>query len=455
MADKVDKEEAAPAKPKSWFKALLGAIGGLLSGAVMMYVTPLINTAVKPPKPVANFEVKPGDDLQVEFKNLSSCDGLWDFGDGSELANAQASAVVPHKYARPGDYTVTLALQNTFGDATRSVPVHVEAASAAASVQPKIVSLQAIPLSAGSFAPATFKLIGKVENAQTVFLDFGDDRDYQVISEHPENFETIVCFPKARKYNVTLAAINGKLTEQKKETITVAAPPVNSLTAMLTVTDEATHLETTPRTATFNATFTADAREAVSPFRSELHSRSGHTLVDLALKTKSGQELHLGNQTAASLDAQALGLTGARNLQLQMSADRQSVALTGELVADRKDKSAPPPSLMLPVTLSVQKKVPVTQTTPVATMLAVPATRAASSVTMPLPPVPKDWQDCKRTYHLEVFNSGDKVYEDAQLGRSVLVTLANRKLILTTVQANYLLRIDLQDTLSGVSVAPQ
>src|SRR5262249_41356036 len=118
-------------------------------------------------------------------------------------------------------------------------------------------------------------------------------------------------------------------------------------------------------------------------------------------------------------------------------------------------KNVPPPALSLPVTLSVQKKVPVTQTTPVATMIAVPASRATSSVSVPLPPIPKDWLDCKRKYHLEVFNNGDKIYEDAQLGRSVLLTVSNRKLILTTVQTNEQLRIDLQDTLSGVTMAPQ
>jgi PKD repeat protein len=451
VADKTEKEEAA--KPKSWWKAILGAVGGLLSGVVMMYVTPLVNTAVKPTKPVANFEVAAGDDLKIQFHNLSNNgDGLWDFGDGTQLLKAEPDQTIEHKYPRPGDYTVKLSLRNAFGDESeRTVPVHLEVDA----TKPRIVSLQAIPLSAGSFAPATFKLVGRVENAQTVLLDFGDDRDYQIITEHPETFETIVCFPKARRYNITVAAINGKLTEQHKETVTVAAPPANSLTAMLTVTDEATHLETVTRTATFNAAFTADAREATCPIKSELHTRSGHTLADLTLKTAAGQELHLGNQTAASLDAEALGLAGARNLQLVMSADRQSVALTGELVADRNNKNAPLPSLMLPVTLSVQKKVPVTQTTPVATMIAVPASHAASSVTVPLPLIAKDWLDCKRTFHLEVFNNGEKIYEDAQLGRSILVTVANRKLILTTLQTNEQLRIDLQDPLTGVTMAPQ
>ncbi len=42
MAAKEDKEDKEKAKSGGWFKALLGMIGGLLSGAVMMYVTPLV-----------------------------------------------------------------------------------------------------------------------------------------------------------------------------------------------------------------------------------------------------------------------------------------------------------------------------------------------------------------------------------------------------------------------------
>jgi PKD repeat protein len=457
VADKTDKEEAAPAKPKSWFKTILGTIGGLLGGAVMMYVTPLVNTAVKPEKPVANFEVTADEGVEVKFHNLSNNgSGLWDFGDGSPLLKTETDQTVVHAYQRAGDYTVKLALHNAFGDESeRSVPIHVNPNTPAAPIPPKIVAFNAIPVSTGSFAPATFKLVGKVENAQTVFLDYGDERPYEVITDHSENFETIVSFPKARRYTVHLAAINGKLSEQQTTSVVVEKPPDNSLSAMLTVTDEALHLETKSLTATFNAAFPTGSRDATCPVQCEVRARPGHTLVDLALKTATGQELHLGNQPSMSLDAQALGINGARNLRLQMSNDRETVALTGELVADRKDKNAPLPSLMLPVTLSVQKKVPIAQTTPVTLMLTVPANGAFTSGTLLLPPIPKDWTDCKRTFHLEVFNNGTKIYEDAQLQRSALVSLPNRKLILTTSQTNDQVRIDLMDAPSGVSMAPR
>ncbi len=67
-----------------------------------------------------------------------------------------------------------------------------------------------------------------------------------------------------------------------------------------------------------------------------------------------------------------------------------------------------------------------------------------------LPPVPKDWVDCRRTFHLEVLDNGKKVYEDSQLQRSALVTLQGRKCILTTTQTNDQVRVDLLDAPAAV-----
>src|SRR5207248_13698 len=64
------QEEAAPAKPTSWFKAVLGTLGGLLSGALVMYLTPFVDRVVKPAKPVANFSYQ-ADGCKVRFQNLA------------------------------------------------------------------------------------------------------------------------------------------------------------------------------------------------------------------------------------------------------------------------------------------------------------------------------------------------------------------------------------------------
>src|SRR5260370_720331 len=77
-----EKEEASG--KKSWWKGILGAIGGMISGVVVMYLTPWVDKVAKPPKPVANFSVD-YDGATVRFHNLSltRADGWWDFRDGS------------------------------------------------------------------------------------------------------------------------------------------------------------------------------------------------------------------------------------------------------------------------------------------------------------------------------------------------------------------------------------
>ncbi len=128
MAEKEEKEDKEKSKSGSWIKALLGMIGGLLSGAIMMYVTPLVDKVVKPPKPVANFEAQE-DGLKVHFHILSTNgEGRWDFGDGSPLEEKlKPDQTLDHSYPRPGDYTVKLTWQNALGDEDdRSIPIHVE-----------------------------------------------------------------------------------------------------------------------------------------------------------------------------------------------------------------------------------------------------------------------------------------------------------------------------------------
>jgi PKD repeat protein len=440
-----EQEAAPPAKPKSWYKALLGTIGGVISGAAVMYVTPLVDKVVKPPKPVANFKCEI-DGAVARFQNLSrNGQGHWDFGDGTPLERTSPEhQYVDHTYTRPGEYTVKLTLHNALGDEDeRSAPVHIDAPATPAA--PKIVSLEAVPVSAGSYAPATFRLVSKVQNAQLTVLDFGDERVCEVVTEHPDARDQLVTFPKPGSYRVKLAAFNGALNEQRIQTVTVAEAPANSLTAMLTVTDEATRQETKTHPAVFSAAYPTDSRPPTVPIDCEVRARPGHDIADLAFKTTDGQEIRLGSQTELGLDAAALGIAGARNLRLQMSADKQAVRLTGELVDDPNNKTAPPPSLMLSVTLTVQKMAPVTQTYPVATTLSLPAANGFTSGTLALPAVPKDWVNCQRRFQLEVLDAGKKVFEDSQLQHSALVTLQGRKFILTTTRTEEQVRIDLME----------
>src|SRR5262245_21573506 len=98
----------------AWIKPILGALAGLFSGAVMMYLSPLLDKVFKPAKPIANFAADPGG-TTVSFHNRSQGfhSGWWDFGDGSPLELIQPEQeIVTHTYVNPGDYTVKLVVRN-------------------------------------------------------------------------------------------------------------------------------------------------------------------------------------------------------------------------------------------------------------------------------------------------------------------------------------------------------
>src|SRR5262245_35844903 len=101
-----------PVKKAGRVKTILGTTAGLLSGAFMMYLSPLLDKVVKPAKPVANFAVE-HEGLTVTFHNRSAGngDGWWDFGDGSPLEPVSSKQdVITHTYRAPGAYTAKLTL---------------------------------------------------------------------------------------------------------------------------------------------------------------------------------------------------------------------------------------------------------------------------------------------------------------------------------------------------------
>ena len=97
----------------------------------MMYLSVIVDTVVKPSKPVANFAVA-ADGLTVTCQNHASGEsGWWDFGDGTPLEPFDAGQpTVAHTYPKPGTYTVKLTVRNFLVEEnTRAVPVDLSAAA--------------------------------------------------------------------------------------------------------------------------------------------------------------------------------------------------------------------------------------------------------------------------------------------------------------------------------------
>src|SRR5262249_14822377 len=103
-------EEKAPSKVSGWIKALFTSVFGLVSGAALMDLTPLVNNVIKPGKPVPNF-AQQASGLTVTFNNRSTggTHGWWDFGDGSALEPYEPDKdTITHTYPRSGNYNVKL-----------------------------------------------------------------------------------------------------------------------------------------------------------------------------------------------------------------------------------------------------------------------------------------------------------------------------------------------------------
>ena len=108
----------ATSKISTWVKTVVGTLAGLMSGAAMVYVSPLVDRVVKPTKPLANFAADVSG-LTVTFHNRSSGngEGWWDYGDGSPLEPITSTQeTVAHTYPGPGSYVVKLTMRNFIGD---------------------------------------------------------------------------------------------------------------------------------------------------------------------------------------------------------------------------------------------------------------------------------------------------------------------------------------------------
>jgi PKD repeat protein len=453
----VEKEEASA--KKSWWKGILGAVGGMISGVAVMYLTPWVDKVAKPAKPVANFSVD-YDGSTVRFHNLSptSVEGWWDFGDGSPLVPVSTdNEFINHTYPRPGDYTAKLSLRNQLGEEDdRSVPIRIDTKPAMDA--PQVVSLQAVPAhqcdkGAVVYAPATFRLVSKVEHADLCMLDLGNDRPCEVMTDPALARCQHVTFDKPGRYVVKLIAIHGTQHDERTATVTVAEAPANSISVILNVTDDATRIETTDRQANLGVTFPADFLGNVLPFEKQFAALPGFTIADVRIPPPipTARETRLGNQPAMALDAAGLGIRSAQKLRLQLSADRKHLTVSGELVR-QSDASGHlgHAALAVPLVLIQQRRQPAHQTNAVSATLTLPAAALSTSNQVQLPSVPQDWVDCQRNVRLEMRAGDQVVWQDSQLPHGSPVTVAGRRCLLTATVVNDEVRIDLADVPLGL-----
>lgn len=441
-------------KIKAWAKLGLGTIGGLLSGALVMYVTPLVDKVVRPAKPVANFSYEK-DGLKVRFQNLSmGGQGWWEFGDGSPLEQVSPDReFTTHTYPRAGEFTVKMSLRNMIGEENeRAVALKLDPPPSLEST--KVLNLEAIPVSAGSYAPATFRVISKVNNAKLCVWDLGDDRPLEVSSEPGQ--EKLVTFQKPGGYVIKLAAVNGVQHDQKTEIVNVMEPPEGTVTAMLTVSDSGTSVVRSNRPATFSSAFLPGHQDSVFAFERPLAARPDHVFADVRFQTTEGEILRLGQRTQMILDPGMFGLQHIRSLMVTISADKKILRLTGEMIRSEEASlgKAPLPSLALPVELVEERKSPAMKSgIPIATTLAIPASGQTSFASLILPSPPADWIDIQRKIRLEVRDESSTLWQETRIPSSGFIAFQKRRFVLSATKSGEQIRIDLQETSpSGSSV---
>jgi PKD repeat protein len=422
-----DKIAAETGKARGWLKTAVGSAAGLLSGALVMYLSPLLDKAVKPARPVANFAVD-HEGTTVTFHNHSSggSEGWWDFGDGSPLEPVSSKQeTIAHTYASPGTYLAKLTLRNFVNEESeRTVNLELGAGQAEA---PTIEALEAIPISPGAYAPATFRVVSRSKNAKMCIWDLGDDSPLQISTDKPNEQDRLVTFKEPGSYMVKLAAVNGEVAREKSTVVSVDVAPAGLITAIVTVADQGLRVETVETSVPVSVAFPPGPEKNTYAFDRPLSARPGYEI------------------TAARWEP--INDRAGRGLNLQVAADRRTARLTGELVKDGAlKKGSTPPALLVRAVLKQERRVPHSRpAVPVTGLLAVPG-----SALLVLPPLPANWADAQRTFHLELREGDRVVWHESQLPRGAVVTVQNRRCTLTATPIGSQVRVELVEIKPGL-----
>jgi PKD repeat protein len=424
-------EEIPPSKGgkiSGWLKAGVTTLIGLISGALVAHLSPLLDKAVAPPKPLANFQYT-ATGLKVVFQNLSTDaqSGWWDFGDGTALEPfAPNQPTVTHSYAKPGNYTVKLALHNFVNDENeRSVTVMVDNATSA---PPSIATFEVLPVRLDCYAPATFRLVTDVKNADQCVWALGNQP--LELSRETANGkrERFVTFKDPGQYVIRLAAYNGEQPVELYKTVEVKKPPLGTIMASLTVTYDAVLIENKTSSTIAQVRFPTDNKTNSCTFDGD------------CFRADDGFEI----KQATFL--QPVKEAFVKKADLQISADKRKVRLAGELV--KAQSNAPAPVWIVQVQIIQEKRgAPIKKVMdPVAVNLTVPG-----STLLPLPPLPQGWTARNRT--LTLTQDGKQMaWKEGQLPRNAGVQMSSSTYIVNATEQDNQLRVDLSDVWNAWSM---
>lgn len=308
----VDEKEKSSG---GFLKAIMSSAVGLISGAILMYVSPLVNSAIKPAKPVPNFSYAlEGATATFHNSSTGATQGWWDFGDNSGLEPfAPNQGSVTHRFPNPGRFTVKLTLQNLIGEeAERSVAVKVSDQLPPPSIEDFKVTAITFNRSGTSphpTAPATFRITGKIKNADFVIWSI-DDHPLELNEAGAGSIERYVTFESFGGKKIRLMAVAGKSKIEKEADVRIDRPDDVPM-ILVQQHSYATSSKPMPFTVQFPAKFTGDSY----PFEVTRKVARDATIL------------------AANIDPPSDKLI--RNPNLVIAADKKSFTVTGELLRQK------------------------------------------------------------------------------------------------------------------------
>ncbi len=392
--------ESKPSGVRGWIKGVIGGAAGLVSGAALMALTPWVTNAVKPGKPVANFEIKLSG-LSVTFNNRSvgGSQARWDFGDGTPLEFVSADQPsITHTYSKPGNFQARLTLVNAVGEESeRTVNIEITGQSAEPATPPQVVDLFVRPpgkVGGRVFAPATFQFEATADDAQLFLWDFGDGRGIHLADHNVSH-----TFDRPGSYNVTVYAFNGKMKSQMDVGVEVSAPSQDMLSFKMAVTDHGTEVITKNRETTVSKAVQLTGKNDPTTLTQTLSATPGFEIAGVQ-KKKSTSKL-------------------VENVAWQIAPDKRSVQITGKIGKAKAGDSA----VLNEQLVLVEQRKEKAQREPVPMAGAV---AAGAPTTLALPAVPANWTDVQRQYSFELWHASQLLWKGSQLPHNVPVTIAGQ-----------------------------